>query len=163
MFFLNLKKSFMTEPQIRKMTVQDAIAISDIEHKLVYDPWSARLFADCVAVGYECWVFEHDDQVIGFGILNITGDEAHLMNIAIEPSRHREGLGSRLLSKLIHIARDANVKEIILEVRDDNFAAQKMYEKFNFERIGIRKNYYKVANGNQDAWTYSLDLANNSS
>ena len=58
------------------------------------------------------------------------------------------GIGSILLKHLISYAKSLNLKTITLEVNEHNLSAIRLYAKFDFDHIGIRKKYY---NGESDA------------
>ena len=115
---------------------------------------------DCLASNFnEFWTFnvleqefygenkiyitaKQDDKIVGFaGLLTII-DEANVMNIVVDKSHKRQGIGTLLLEELIRISKQKNMKSITLEVNENNIPAIKLYEKFNFEKAGIRKKYY---------------------
>ena len=88
------------------------------------------------------YVLVKDNELIGFGGLWFNIDEAHIMNIAVNKKFRRNGFGTDILSYLINVAKENNKKILTLEVRADNNPAIKLYEKFDFKKIGIRKRYY---------------------
>ncbi len=146
--------------RIRRMTLEDAAAVHAIEMQVATGPWSERLFYDCVSVGYECWVMVDNNIIIGYGILSYGANEAHVLNLAIEPAFQQRGLGKKLLEHLIDVAKSLGAYEIFLEVRLSNDVARSLYEKLNFAEIGLRKGYYP-AEGDlpaEDAVTLALPL-----
>jgi ribosomal-protein-alanine N-acetyltransferase len=87
-------------------------------------------------------VAKEDENIVGFaGLLPIL-DEANIMNIVTRKDKRKLGIGSMLLSKLIELSKKQEMKSITLEVNEHNIPAIKLYEKYNFEIIGIRKKYY---------------------
>lgn len=87
-------------------------------------------------------VAKQGNTIIGFaGILTII-DEANIMNIVTKKDKRNLKVGSLLLENLIKISKQKNLKSITLEVNEHNIPAIKLYEKFNFIKIGIRKRYY---------------------
>ena len=87
-------------------------------------------------------VAEENNEILGFaGILTII-DESNIMNIVTKKEKRHMGIGSLLLSELIKISKKLNMKSITLEVNENNTPAIKLYEKYNFEQIGVRKKYY---------------------
>ncbi len=87
-------------------------------------------------------VAKQNTEIIGFaGILTII-DEANIMNIVTKKNKRNLGIGSLLLNELIEISKNKNMKSITLEVNEHNLPAIKLYEKFKFETVGIRKKYY---------------------
>lgn len=91
--------------------------------------------------------FEGDSYFVfvtdgGFGAAMVNYDSADLLDIAVEPDMRMRGIGSSLMQFLIDECKKRSVKEIFLEVRETNEGAIALYEKFGFEQISIRKNYY---------------------
>ena len=82
----------------------------------------------------------------GFAAVGGTGD---VQTIATARSEWGTGLGARLLTELLAAATAFECREVLLEVRVDNARAQRLYERFGFEPIGIRRGYYQP--GNVDA------------
>ena len=83
-----------------------------------------------------------DNEIIGFAGVKIIFNEADIMNIAVKKNKRNLGIGSFLLEKLIEIATNLNCNDITLEVNENNLPAIHLYEKYHFERIGLRKKYY---------------------
>ncbi len=90
-------------------------------------------------------------QQVGHGVMQIIFDEAHLLNIAIKPENQGCGLGLALLEYLMSSAHASNVRECFLEVRDSNTNALRLYERYGFNRIGYRHDYYPAIGGREDA------------
>lgn len=80
-----------------------------------------------------------------------TADELEILTICVHPSKQQKGVGSALISFLAAYARQNNIQKIFLEVSIKNLAAQGLYKKMGFQKIGVRKNYYKTQNGWCDA------------
>ena len=102
---------------------------------------------------------EFDSGVaIGFSLSRTVADESELLLLAVLPSRHRQGIGRRLLDDFMHRARGSGVGRVHLEVRDGNPAVE-MYRDAGFAPVGKRSNYYHGANGKRfDALTLSKEL-----
>lgn len=146
---------------LRKMTSVDVPAVYAIELAVADSPWTEKLFADCIRVGYECWVLVDGDQVMGYGILSYSANEAHVLQLAIHPNHHHCGLGQKLLQHLLSMAKINGADEIFLEVRESNTPAINLYKKYSFVEIGIRKGYYPAASEGQpkqNAITMALPL-----
>ncbi|WP_416342423.1 ribosomal protein S18-alanine N-acetyltransferase [Isoptericola peretonis] len=95
--------------------------------------------------------------VVGYAGLWFDGDVAQVMTIGVDPYYQRHGVGRALLEALIERARTLRAGAVLLEVRVDNGPALALYERFGFERIGLRKRYYQPED--KDAFTMRLDLA----
>jgi ribosomal-protein-alanine N-acetyltransferase len=87
-----------------------------------------------------------DRDVVGYGGLICYGEEAHVTNIAVDPEHHRRKIGSRLLHDLIQNAVAMGADAVSLEVRVSNWGAQRLYGRFSFRPVGVRKNYYQEIN-----------------
>jgi ribosomal-protein-alanine N-acetyltransferase len=72
----------------------------------------------------------------------------------------RQGIGNELLNKVETIANKFGIKEIFLEVRESNKEAISFYKNNKFTEIGLRKNYYKLYSGREDALIFSKKLRN---
>jgi len=87
-----------------------------------------------------------DREVVGYGGLICYGEEAHITNIAVDPLHHRHKIGSRLLHDLVVNAVQIGAEAVSLEVRVTNWGAQRLYGRFGFRPVGVRKNYYQEIN-----------------
>jgi [ribosomal protein S18]-alanine N-acetyltransferase len=97
-------------------------------------------------------------DVFGFSLSRSVANEAELLLIAVLPSRHREGIGTRLLDDFMDRARSGGAARVHLEVRDGNPAIA-MYRAAGFSPIGRRRNYYHAADGSRyDALTFARNL-----
>lgn len=83
------------------------------------------------------------------------GAEGDVQTIAVAEDQQGAGLGARLLADLVAEAARRQCAELLLEVRMDNPRAQRLYERFGFEPVGIRRGYYQPAN--VDALVMRLD------
>lgn len=89
------------------------------------------------------------EDLLGFiGLWLVVGD-AHIVTVAVRQSHRRQGIGERLLIAAIETAHTEHQETITLEVRASNEAAQRLYEKYDFQRVGVRKRYY--TDNNEDA------------
>lgn len=142
---------------IRMMTSLDLDAVLAIEKNCSVDPWPRTIFTSCLD-RHQCYVLSVDRRVVGFAILMFADVECQLLNIAIAPEFQRRGYGEYLLADLIESARLERAKEMILEVRYGNTAAQSLYQKMGFTVIGFRKEYYLTPTGREDAHVMLLKL-----
>jgi len=139
------------ELYIRPMSEEDFEFVMDIE-KCVYDfPWSKTIFQDCLRVGYCCWVLEHDEVLVAYGVMSVAVGESHILNLCVHPDYRSIGLGKMLLSHLLDLAQEHNANLTFLEVRPSNFSAIKLYLDMGFDEIGMRRNYYPAKIGREDA------------
>lgn len=64
------------------------------------------------------------------------------MNIVVKKDKRGLKIGSKLLEEIFKIAKQVNAKVITLEVNKKNIPAIKLYQKYGFKQIGLRKKYY---------------------
>ncbi len=131
-----------------------------IESQVYPRPWSLSLFLSELALRTSRYyvVARVDATVVGYAGLMFTGDDAHVTTIAVDPSVHRNKVGTRLLSALAREAMRRGAHNLTLEVRVSNRGAQAMYASFGFKPAGVRKNYYVETN--EDAlvmWAEGID------
>lgn len=147
---------------IRKMTNADVLNVYTLDQQTDPTPWSEKLLADCVRIGYDCWVMVNEQMVLGFGIMNYAANEAHLLKLAIHPEHQRQGLGHKMLVHLIQTAKSQGADELFLEVRVSNEKAIALYHNNHFVEIGMRKGYYPAdalkGIQSEDALTMALPL-----
>jgi ribosomal-protein-alanine N-acetyltransferase len=141
----------------RPMNEADLDAVLAIESLAFSHPWSRGLFADALR-SYECWVMLEGDRQVGHGVIDLILDEAHLLNITVAPACQGRGLGLVLLTHLMQRARQRGGQECFLEVRASNLSAYRLYERFGFNEIGRRRNYYPAPGGGEDALVMACTL-----
>ena len=137
--------------EVRPMSHEDIVQVSDIERRSYEFPWSHGVFRDCLLAGYHCIVLDRDDQVIGYSILSVAAGEAHILNLCVDPNFRQLGYGEQLLDELLQRATAIEVQEIFLEVRPSNASAIALYRKKGFRLIARRPAYYQAAEGREDA------------
>ena len=144
--------------QYRRMRAADLSEVAYLEKSLYAFPWSLGNFRDSVNAGYDCWTVAHGESVIGYAILMIALDEAHLLNFAIASEWQKQGIGRDFLKHMIDVARAAACQIVYLEVRPSNLAARHLYRRLGFQQIAIRPEYYPAASGREDALFLGLAL-----
>lgn len=119
-----------------------------IERQVYPRPWSPNLFlTEMAETKNRCYLVAREDrEVVGYGGLICYGEEAHVTNIAVDPTHHRRKVGTRLLHDLVLAAIGLGAEAVSLEVRVTNWGAQRMYGQFGFRPVGVRKNYYQEIN-----------------
>jgi len=134
-----------------------AIGLSDIDEVLSIErdlyafPWTRGNFVDSISSGYSVWGYRVGGELIGYFVLMLAVDEAHLLNIGVVERQQGMGFGARLLSHALLVARQAGATSVLLEVRPSNAKALALYRHFGFEPIGVRQGYYPAAQGREDA------------
>lgn len=107
-------------------------------------PWSERLFwSELGQLDSRHYLVALDGgRVVGYAGLCDYPDEAFVQTLAVAPGAQGWGLGSRLLTALLEEAVRRGQRAVSLEVRADNDAAQRLYARHGFARMGVRRGYY---------------------
>lgn len=87
-------------------------------------------------------VAREGNEVLGFAGIKIILDNADIMNIAVRTNMRNLGIGSLLLQRLIKLTSFSSCSTMTLEVNENNIFAIRLYEKYDFKRIALRKKYY---------------------
>ncbi len=148
----------MIEPKLRPMTASDLDVIMAIERVNFPFPWTEGNFKDSMNSGYMCLVMEQGKQLMGYAILMMVLDEAHLLNISVAQSHQGQGWGRYLLIQMMEIGREKGGLNMFLEVRPSNHSALGLYESMGFNEMGIRPGYYPAHNGREDAVLMGMAL-----
>ena len=139
----------MPERIIRALTDSDLPLVVAMERRAHSFPWSHGNFADAYASNYYMVVMEAGNRLVGYGIVQVILDEAHLLNITIDPEQHGRGLGRELLQHLLDYTQ-GKADTLFLEVRPSNTRAIALYQTAGFNEIGLRRNYYPAAGGGRE-------------
>jgi ribosomal-protein-alanine N-acetyltransferase len=145
--------------QLRGMREADLPHVLAIESAAYAFPWSIGVFRDCLASGYGCWVLESDQaDIVGYAVVSVAADEAHLLNICVAPAMQGQGHGRRLVLRMLDAIRWHRAERVFLEVRPSNPAAIALYQSLGFAEIGRRPRYYPAADGREDAIVMGREL-----
>ena len=145
---------------IRPMKAADLDEVMAIETRLYDFPWTKGIFYDCMQVGYSCWVYQENEQIVSYGVMSAGAGEAHILTLCVRPDAQRQGYGRMLLGHMLDAAHSHKAETMLLEVRTSNRAAISLYQKTGFSEVGIRAGYYPAVNGREDAIIMALDLKN---
>lgn len=125
----------------------DATAMAEAHAHGFAEPWSA---ADVAALlespgGYGLVVRQAAgaDSLLGFILARSVADEAEVLTLVVDPAVRRQGVARALLEAAAGIARSGGAAAMFLEVAADNVAAIGLYEAAGFERVGLRRAYYR--------------------
>lgn len=136
--------------EITEMTLDDLELMKDTLYSDFDNFWSYNILKQELENEKTTYVVaKENNEIVGFAGMMIFMDEATLNNIVVKKSCRGRGIGGELLEALIEICTDLNSKTFTLEVNTSNTPAIKLYEKFGFQNLGIRKKYY---NNSQDAF-----------
>lgn len=112
------------------------------------EKWSPAMFWNELACGHHYLVaLDPDGSVSGYaGLAASPPAEAWVQNIAVRRDRQRHGVGRALLEALLAEAARRGLHTVLLEVAADNAPAQRLYDAYGFEPIGLRRGYYQPSN-----------------
>ncbi len=141
------------------MQVKQVPLIGTVERRNYDFPWSDAIFRDCIKAKYICQLVLLDSDIIGYGIMQIGADEAHILNLCIDKPWQQQGFARVLLEHLVQQAIARRAQMMFLEVRPSNPRAVQLYEQSGFNEIGLRKAYYDSHKGREDALVMARSLA----
>lgn len=144
--------------RLRAMREDDLDTVLGIEQQAYPFPWTRGIFRDCLRAAYPAWVLEQDGAIIGYGVLSVAADEAHILNVCTAPQMQGRGHGRRLLRALVQMARGRGAQRLFLEVRPSNPNAMALYHAEGFNEIGRRPRYYPAHEGREDAIVMAMEL-----
>ncbi len=84
-----------------------------------------------------------DSRSAGYAVLYYDSDGSELVQIAVDPCRRRQGVGTALMEKVFSFLNDNHVPRIVLEVRAHNDEAIAFYSRLGFRRLTIQKDFYR--------------------
>jgi len=138
---------------LRPMSHADMAAIMALEQELFpEDAWTREMFAAEFAQPASRRLYlvaEEADTVIGYGGMMFTGGpQADVVTLAVAPAHWGKGAGTALLRALVDEADRRGCAEVLLEVREDNPRARRLYLRNGFTEVGIRRGYYQPSGVN---------------
>ena len=137
----------MKQVKIVPMAAEHLDRLEQLERMCFSRPWSKKMLAE--ELDNQCAAFlvavePETEKVIGYAGLLVAADEGYITNVAVDPSRRRQGVAQQLLQVFDSFARGSRLAFLTLEVRPSNAAAVALYEGFGFRQVGRRRNYYDL-------------------
>jgi ribosomal-protein-alanine N-acetyltransferase len=127
---------------IRRLIYADLPQVIAVERRSFPTPWSLAMFVlELSKPSGICLAAIDGDELVAYCVCSRYDTVWHLMNVAVDPDRRREGIAAALLTRLFDEA-DKPGEQYTLEVRPSNAGAIALYESFGFKRAGLRKGYY---------------------
>jgi ribosomal-protein-alanine N-acetyltransferase len=128
---------------IRRLGYSDLPQVIAVERRAFPTPWSLAMFVlELSKPSGVCLAASIGDELVGYLVCSRYDDVWHLMNVAVDPSRRRRGVGTALLTEMLERAGFGQGR-YTLEVRTSNHGAIKLYEGFGFTAAGTRRRYYQ--------------------
>ena len=144
-------------PVILRLSASSAADLARIELESNTPPWSEKFFEGEFAQKHSL-VFgaRAAGQLVGFLVVHVTWDEAHIVNFGLLKAFRRQGIGRTLLDAVICELNSRGVRWVTLEVRKSNAAALGLYASFGFSEVGLRERYY--SDNQEDGLVMSLNI-----
>lgn len=141
------------------MREADLAQVLRIEMRVYPSPWTEDYFSHCLQIGMCCRILEQHSVIEAYGVMSVAAGEADILNLCVRPASRRRGLGRHMLTHLLDLARQLSAKTVCLEVRVSNLPARSLYQSMGFKAIGIEKDYYRLAQGCEDALIMARPLS----
>lgn len=151
----------MPQLVIEPMRAEDIPLIMEIERLCFRTPWHENAFYNELYHQPACYlVAKVGGKVVGYGGMWVIMDEAHITTLAVHPHFRRQHIGEKLLLALLEQAIARRARHATLEVRESNLAAQRLYTKYGFYTVAVRKGYYADTGENAlIMWTPDMQSA----
>ncbi|MBL0060230.1 MAG: ribosomal protein S18-alanine N-acetyltransferase [bacterium] len=127
---------------IVELTADHLYDVLAIERDSFADPWSMTAFRNFIVLYRTSWVALLDGRVAGYIVTQWVLDEVHILNVAVDKTKRRNGVASFILDFLFERAVKQKMADVYLEVRESNESAKALYRRYGFAELGIRKSYY---------------------
>lgn len=125
---------------IREATPSDIKKLCALEKECFSTPWGEKAFENFFANGCSrCYVAVRGEEVCGYVGMNFILGEGEITNLAVSENFRRHGIGEALIDRL---CREDGLRRVLLDVREANTAARRLYEKCGFSVDGIRRGFY---------------------
>lgn len=132
---------------LRPVTETDLPRILEIERQAYPFPWTEDAFSNELIKPFSHVMALIDEaagaKLVGYIVYWLLFDEAHVLNVTVDPQERRKGLGHRLMKRVMTDALRKDMKRIFLEVRTSNAAAIALYKKLGFFEDHVKKGFYE--------------------
>lgn len=133
------------ETSLFPMSLIDLDGVMEVERLSFLTPWTRQDFLVELIQPFAVYIVaRRGEKVVGYGGMHVIADQAHVTNIAVHPDWRGQGLGERIMRRLIELAAKRGAERMTLEVRVSNTPARNLYEKLGFVTLpgAVRKGYY---------------------
>lgn len=128
---------------IRAASLNDIPAILAIERSApIAAHWTSEQYIELLSSGVVV-IAEDGGQISGFMVAKSVASEWEIENVVVAAPLLHRGIANELLRELIRRAQSEAASAILLEVRESNLPARRLYEKHKFREVGRRRMYYK--------------------
>ena len=135
-------------PRIRLLKVQDASVVCMLQKQSTGVFWTEKstssLLSQKAIIG---WGAVLEENLIGFLLVQWSDDQADIIEIVVDQSHRRRGVGCKLLQACEVFFKEKGVREVFLEVLEENRPACSFYKALGFKDFGRRPDYYRTQEG----------------
>jgi len=119
-------------------------AVMAIEEELFPTAWTEEMFRQEIEANdlSQSFAVVYESEIIGYVVTWHVHDEVHLLNVGVTGAYQRKGIGATIMQYVVDEAMRLQRRLVTLEVRAGNDVARRLYEKFGFKPVMVRKNYY---------------------
>ena len=141
---------------VETLTAKHLGQVAELEQLCFADPWSEKALELLLGDGAYGVVCLQDGRIMAYGGVLWAPFEGQITNIATHPTARRCGMGAAVLEHLIAVAIEKGCEQLSLEARVSNTPAISLYERYGFEKMGLRRGFYK--HPTEDAYVMCLSL-----
>ena len=122
---------------------ETARSLEKIEKLIFGTAWNSEIIQEKIKnKKFKYWIYEVENSIKGYLGIQFLEEEIEILGIGVNQGSRRKNIATELMDKLIEYFEKSEYKKIILEVRESNTVAQRLYKKYGFKKISKRKKYY---------------------
>lgn len=152
------------EISVETLLIEDCLQLEDVHAQAFQHGWTAEDFHSLLAqgnvFGFVARIRGKPHHVCGFVLARLVAGEAEILTIAVARENLRQGIGRALMDAALRHLHQERAETLFLEVDQNNIAAQTLYQRLHFEKVGERPAYYETATGRSSAFILRRDLSN---
>ena len=117
--------------------------LAEIEKSIFGTAWDSKVIKEKIDNRkFKYWIYEVENSIKGYLGVQFLEEEIEILGIGVNPGSRRKKIATELMDELVTYFEKSDYRKIILEVRESNVVAQKLYKKYGFNKISKRKKYY---------------------
>jgi len=122
---------------------ETARSLEKIEKLIFGTAWNSQVIQEKIKnKKFKYWIYEVENSIKGYLGIQFLEEEIEILGIGVNKGSRRKNIATELMDELIEYFEKSEYKKIILEVRESNTVAQRLYKKYGFKQISKRKKYY---------------------
>lgn len=136
---------------LRIMDEEDLPWVFEVERQCYPLPWSQEGLRQALHSGRGFVFCDQAGTPLGYCFVQAVADEVSLLNFTVKPQWQGQGVGRKALQALLqYLRQQGRFQQLFLEVRVSNRAALRLYQSAGFNEVGMRRNYYRNADGSRE-------------